>query len=125
MNQKYTKQEKLKSRRQIEYLFLNGHWINKFPLKMIYCKSEMPLECIQFGVSVSKKNFKHAVDRNRIKRLMRECFRLHKKEIYEIFPKDTLVMMIFVGKELPKNYEDMRNYFMKLRKKSSEKEIIL
>ena len=75
----YSKDEKLKKRKLIKELFDNGKAATVFPLRVIYLKKDhngnFP---VQTGVSVSKRNFKRAVDRNRIKRLMREAYRLNK-----------------------------------------------
>ena len=58
---------------------------------------------IQFGVGIGKKNFKKAVDRNRIKRLTREAYRLQKKILQEGARKDIqwAIFLIYTGKELP------------------------
>lgn len=78
MNFTYPKATKLKSKKAIDVLFTNGKSVAKYPLRLVY----MPCETIEreskIGVSVSKKYFKKAVDRNHYKRLMRESYRLHK-----------------------------------------------
>ena len=59
---------------------------------------------IQFTASVSKRRFKHAVDRNRVKRLIREAYRLRKHELYDALSEEgpqLAWMIIFIGKELP------------------------
>ena len=59
---------------------------------------------LQFGVGVSAKNFKRAVDRNRIKRLTREAWRLQKNDLREKIKttqKQLNVFLIYTGKELP------------------------
>jgi ribonuclease P protein component len=79
------KKEKLKSRKQIESLFAGGKSFAVFPIRVTYsflpAGEEDPLA--QIGVTVSKKYFKRAVDRNRIKRLLREAYRLQKIELAE------------------------------------------
>ena len=61
-------------------------------------------------VSVSKRNFKRAVDRNRIKRLMREAWRLQKPALYSVLrehEKQRALVLIYVGRELP-TFEGMQ-----------------
>jgi ribonuclease P protein component len=101
------KNEKLKSRKQIEALFAGGKTLMCFPLRISY--QFLPLaegenSSIQIGVSASKRNFKRAVDRNRIKRLLREAYRLQKKELVNSLQLNKLegqVFFIFVDKTLP------------------------
>ena len=103
----FGKQEKLKSRKLIEELFDRGKGINVFPVRILYIFSnllvnEQPL--LQVGVSVSKRNFKRAVDRNRVKRLLREAYRLQKKELLELLIKQKkkgFVFFIYTDKQLP------------------------
>ena len=76
------KRERLKSRKQIDNLFAEGKSFAVFPIRVTY--SFMPTDgdaLVQIGVTVSKRNFKKAVDRNRIKRLFREAYRLQKAEL--------------------------------------------
>ncbi len=69
--------EKLKHRKSIQCLFDKGRHITISPLKVIYLLTDE--ESIpKFSVSVPKKYFSKAVDRNRIKRQVRECYRLNK-----------------------------------------------
>jgi ribonuclease P protein component len=79
----FGRKEKLKSRKQIEELFLKGKNFSVFPLRVTY--QFLPAEegMIQVGVTAGKKYFKRAVDRNRIKRLIREAYRLQKNDLLE------------------------------------------
>ena len=79
MNNTYPKHEKLKSKTTIDLLFSQGKSVSKFPLRLVYCPVDLPQgESIKMGVSVSKKYFKKAVDRNYFKRVLRETYRLNK-----------------------------------------------
>ncbi|WP_317045208.1 ribonuclease P protein component [Formosa algae] len=80
MKHTYGKTEKLKSKITIEKLFTEGKSVSAYPLRLVYLKTSFEDNVtIKAGVSVSKRNFKLAVDRNRIKRLLREAYRLNKK----------------------------------------------
>ncbi|MCT8339321.1 ribonuclease P protein component [Flavobacteriaceae bacterium TK19130] len=77
MKQSFPKEEKLKSKKIIDRLFVEGRTFKKFPIRVTYLPVET-LENHQAGFSVPKRNFKLAVDRNRIKRQLREAYRLQK-----------------------------------------------
>ena len=71
MNFKYPKNEKLKSKITIGLLFTEGKSVSKYPLRLVYKSGTFGEgEKIKMGVSVSKKNFKRAVDRNYFKRIL-------------------------------------------------------
>lgn len=79
----FGKKEKLKSRKQIEELFLNGKNFLVFPLRVTFHFVPSEEAMVQVGVTAGKKYFKKAVDRNRIKRLIREAYRLQKNSLLE------------------------------------------
>jgi ribonuclease P protein component len=101
----YNKFEKLKSRKQIELLFAKGKSISSFPVKVFYLPVEhTPEHPVQVGVGVSARNFKKAVDRNTIKRRMREAYRLHKLPLHEHLmaeQKSVAVFILWIDKQLP------------------------
>ncbi len=79
MKYTYPKSEKLKSKVTIDLLFSEGKSVSKYPLRLVYVPVVPEAsEKIKMGVSVSKKYFKHAVDRNYFKRILRETYRLNK-----------------------------------------------
>ena len=99
----YGKDDKLKSRKTIELLFKTGHSFSDFPFKVIWLPQNASAT-LQAGVGVSSRYFKKAVDRNRIKRLIREAYRLQKNKLYTHLEnnKRTLsVFIIYTGRELP------------------------
>lgn len=79
----FGRKEKLKSRKQIEELFLKGKNFSVFPLRVTYQFLPSEEAVAQVGVTAGKKYFKRAVDRNRIKRLIREAYRLQKSDLTE------------------------------------------
>jgi len=103
------KEERLKSRKQIEQLFHKGKSFVVAPYRIYFIvNSESPIQKgesrLKFGTGVSAKNFKKAVDRNRIKRLTREAWRLQKNEITKKAKeaqRQLNVFFIYTGKELP------------------------
>ncbi len=99
MNFTYNKHEKLKSRKLIKQLFEDGKAISIYPLRLIYLKVEHESDfLLQTGVSVSKRNFKLAVNRNRIKRMMREVYRLNKNMLYKSLDDKYIFMFIYLGR---------------------------
>src|SRR6185312_675621 len=75
----YGRKEKLKSRKLLEQVFRKGKSFIVFPIKIFYLKPDVPLDFqVKVGVGVSARNFKKAVERNRIKRLLREAYRTEK-----------------------------------------------
>lgn len=75
------KTERLKSRRQIDDLFAAKKGFAVFPIRVMYRFFPSGEGGVQVGVTASKRTFKKAVDRNRIKRLLREAYRLQKEEL--------------------------------------------
>ena len=73
------KKERLKSRKQIDVVFAEGKAVTVFPVRVVYLFGPAAPETVaQIGVTVAKRHFKKAVDRNRLKRLLREAYRLQK-----------------------------------------------
>jgi ribonuclease P protein component len=112
----FGKYERLKSRKLIKQLFSDGKSFSVYPFKINYLidenifdslkkySSEKKKIILQCGVGVSSKNFKKAVDRNRIKRLMRESYRLQKIFLQDALKEKDLqlaLFLIYTGKELP------------------------
>ncbi|TXD54243.1 MULTISPECIES: ribonuclease P protein component [unclassified Polaribacter] len=94
------KKERLKSKKLIERLYKEGTSLKAFPLRMMYLQtvhtSDFPA---QVGVSVPKRNFKKAPDRNRLKRLMRESYRLQKGIVYDQLDTPHIFMISYLGKD--------------------------
>tara|TARA_B110000090_G_scaffold109605_1_gene122724 strand:+ start:171 stop:608 length:438 start_codon:yes stop_codon:yes gene_type:complete len=108
------KLERLKSKKLIEKLYQDGSSLKFFPLRMMYLQTKHTSDFpAQIGVSVSKRNFKSAVDRNRIKRLLRESYRLQKEIVYDHLEVPHVFMISYIGKEEVK-YEEMYAKMTKL-----------
>jgi ribonuclease P protein component len=92
----YPKHEKLKSKTTIDLLFSEGNSVSKFPLRLVYVENtEENAELIKMGVSVSKKYFKKAVDRNYYKRVLRETYRLNKHLLIDNLEKPYAFMFFY------------------------------
>lgn len=97
--------EKLKSQKIIDQLFKEGKSVSINGFTLVYLIQ--PLQTfypVQAGFSVPKRFFKHAVDRNRVKRLMREVYRTNKISLYEKLSErqqQMALMLIYKGKALP------------------------
>ncbi|MGB3345343.1 MAG: ribonuclease P protein component [Aequorivita sp.] len=125
MDFRFPKKQKLKSAKTIENLFLEGKTHFKFPLKVFFLPKPRPLvgkENIESNLAafaVPKRNFKSAVDRNRIKRQLREVYRLNKHLLDEKVDGRFVLLFLFLGKEKPKYAEldkTMVNLLLKLSK---------
>jgi ribonuclease P protein component len=95
----YPKTEKLKSRKTIDLLFSEGKSVSKYPLRLVYMPIEDTGEKLSAGVSVSKKYFKKAVDRNYYKRVLRETYRLNKAILTENLDKPYAFMIFYQTKD--------------------------
>jgi ribonuclease P protein component len=80
----FAKKERLCSEKQVTELFLEGFSFLSYPVRVVWRTSEVVGESsVQVVMSVSKKKLKHAVDRNRVKRLFREAYRLNKHPLVQ------------------------------------------
>ena len=107
MAKRYTlgKSERLKSRKQIEQLFESGQRFVVPSFRIFYNWHEsLSSPPLQAGFSASSRIFKTAVERNRVKRLTREAYRLQKNELRDLLDKQNRrlnVFFIYTGKEMP------------------------
>ncbi len=120
----YGKKEKLKSKKRIAQLFEEGKALTVYPLKLIYLESSEQPSKIQTGVTVPKKNFKSAVARNQIKRLLREAYRLNKAGVFNNTQGEFAFLFLYLGKEIPAFLEiqgKMRSLLKKFNDRVHEK----
>ena len=100
----YSKKEKLKSRKQLEQVFSKGKSFTVLPIKVFYIDVEEQDNPVKAGVGVSSRNFKKAVQRNRIKRLLRETYRTEKIPLHDCLQKNekqAAVFFLYVDKLMP------------------------
>ena len=119
----FPRKEKLKSKKLIDQLFIEGQSVSSYPIKLLYLKTELPFDvAIQTGVTVPKKNFKSAVKRNRIKRLLRESYRLNKDQIFNNSEGGFAFLFIYLGKKMPEYQdidENIKTVLHKFKKKTN------
>lgn len=117
MDYSYPKEEKLKSKKIIESLFAQGKSVGKYPLRLVYIQQEFEDEVpLKMGVSVSKKYFKKAVDRNYFKRVLRECYRLNKHLLIDNLEQKYCFMFFYQSKDRL-NYNEINEKTIQLFEK--------
>lgn len=96
----YPKSEKLKSRNTIDLMFKSGKSVSKYPLRLVFVKGNVDEgQQLKMGVSVSKKYFKKAVDRNYFKRVLRETYRLNKHLLIDNLQEPYAFMLLYQSKD--------------------------
>lgn len=99
------REERLKSRKLIDQLFKEGKSFSVFPFRIVWRYLPEKNECfLKAGFTVSTKYFKKAVDRNRIRRLMKEAYRLQKNDLQNNlahYNKQLAIFIIYTAKEIP------------------------
>jgi ribonuclease P protein component len=102
-NQSFPSNEHLKSRKAIQSLFDKSESLYKYPIKIVWKKQmNKEIQLNQAAFTVPKRLFKRAVDRNLIKRKMREAYRLNKGLIHDVEQPLPIIyfMFIYTGKEI-------------------------
>lgn len=98
----FPKSERLSSKIIIEALFTQGVTLKRYPFVIKYLPLREPQDKVtQILFSVSKRNFKRAVDRNKVKRLMREAYRINKAPLTAISKKYAVAYIYTARKILP------------------------
>jgi ribonuclease P protein component len=102
-NYSFSKQERIYYRNDFQRLLSEGESFYVYPFKCVYLWKEASVFTGRIAVSVSKKRFKRAVDRNKIKRLIRESYRLEKHALYQKYAdsKQSIdILIIYIGTEI-------------------------
>lgn len=116
MNQGFPKAEHLCSRRLIERLHTEGHRLKVFPYSVQWLEEPGLKELCQVLIVAPKRRLHHAVDRNRIKRLTRECYRRHKAPLLSLLEGKGMhitLSLVYIHDELM-TYEQLYLKFDKL-----------
>ena len=98
----FPRKEKLKSKKQIDALFAQGLSLNTYPLKLLYLEVDFPDGATTKTMFVvPKRNIRSAVKRNRIKRLLREAYRLNRGHTFNNIEGNFALAILYLGKEMP------------------------
>ena len=101
MKNTFKKVERLKKKKDIQELFNRGSSFYLYPFKILFIQENTPVDegtCHQILISVPKRKFKKAVDRNKLKRRIREAYRLNKR--FLDFPGKLLIAYIYTAKDI-------------------------
>lgn len=101
----FTKAERLRSRMLIGNLFSKGDSVVEYPIRLVWriTPVDSPYPA-QMAVSVSKRRLRKAVDRNLVKRRMRECYRHNKAGLYHYLAENNMqitLLIIYLGAQIP------------------------
>ena len=115
----FSKNEKLKSKKEISRIFNNGFFFHSDIISFAFVKSlDIEQTKHRIGISVPKKLFKLAVTRNKIKRLIREAYRLNKHTLYKNSTNDDIYNIMFIYKsKTVLSYNSIQAEIVKILKK--------
>ena len=119
--QTFKKTERLCSKNLIDKLFETGKSFNSFPFKVIWIEAAERISSVSVVISVPKRSFKKAVDRNKIKRRIREGYRKNKKLLYtNLTDKKILLMLIYTSKNMVEYNELEKKIILMVQRLSLE-----
>ena len=98
----FGKEERLCSRSLMDRLYADGHRLLAFPFSVQWLAVEGTQPC-QIMIVAPKRRFRHAVDRNHVRRLTRECWRLRKPDFYTFLQEHNLCIalsLVYVNNEI-------------------------
>ena len=109
----FKKEERLCSRQLIDQLYEKGHRLMAFPFSVQWMTVNGPTQVM---IVAPKRKFHHAVDRNRVRRLTRECYRLRKPAFYEFLEEhgvNIIFSIVYIHNEIM-SYEQLGHKMDKL-----------
>jgi len=99
MTSSFKKSERLCHRAIVDKVFAEGSSVKQFPFLLVFYQGPELNEPFQIAMSVPKRRVKHAVDRNRLKRKMREAFRLNKNQFIPQIKNPTAAVLVYMDQE--------------------------
>jgi ribonuclease P protein component len=123
IRQTFKKKERLTNKITFDNLFTKGKRFSTPPFRLVWIVTTSTLSTpVQLGISVPKKNFNKAVDRNKIKRRIRESYRKHKGALYAVLHKKNTIalMIIYIAKEA-QSYKEIESKMIVSLQKLVEK----
>ncbi len=99
----FTKAERLSLKRHVDFLFNEGKSFVSYPLRVVFCTADVPAPPVTVFISVPKKKLKRAVKRNRVKRQVREMYRLRKDKfaaVSSLFGKNYFIAFLYIDDKL-------------------------
>jgi ribonuclease P protein component len=122
--QTFRKLERLVSRKTIEQLMASGQSLQVAAFRLVWLKTTLSSPYpVQVAFSVPKRNFKKAVERNRIKRMMREVYRKNKSIVYPLLTgrkEQYAILIIYTGRSVPAFGEVDQKLTLTLKRFSNE-----
>jgi ribonuclease P protein component len=107
----FSKEERLTGKTSIDRLFNEGRSFNQFPFRVFYIIVDQPEEPLaRLLIAIPKKKVKHAVDRNRLRRLVREAYRLNRTEIITCLEAGSLhlhIALVYSGESVDLTYKEV------------------